>query len=47
MHEDLHRTTLDSPYAILWLDDASREVVAVGEFTSADSDNTIATFKRA
>jgi len=47
LHGDWHRTTVDHPYAIAWLDDASRFVLSCGEFQSATGENSIKTFKAA
>ena len=47
LHGDWHRTTLKRPHCILWEDDASRRVLAGGEFKNANSDNSIKTVKQA
>ena len=46
-HGDWHRTTEDHPYCILWEDDASRRILAGGEFRSANARNSSKTFKEA
>lgn len=47
LHADYHRTTENHPYCIFWLDDASRKILAAGEFDRATKENAIATFKLA
>jgi transposase InsO family protein len=47
IHGDSHRTTEDHPYAIIWMDDASRKILAGGEFPELTMDHAIATFKEA
>ena len=47
VHGDWHRTALDKPHAIVWLDDASRLALAGGEFPESSMDLTIETFKKA
>lgn len=47
VHGDWHRTTENHPYAIAWEDDASRKILAAGEFVDATSEHTIETFKEA
>jgi len=47
VHGDWHRTTEVHPYAIVWLDDASRFVLAGKEFDHATVENTIESFKEA
>jgi putative transposase len=47
LHGDWHRTTENSPHAILWLDDASRKLVSGGEYETADTPNTLTTFYQA
>jgi len=47
VHGDWHRTSLNHPHCILWLDDASRKIVSGGEFNSPSSENAIFTFKQA
>jgi putative transposase len=44
VHGDWHRTSEDHPYVILWLDDASRYILAGGEFPNENANNSIATF---
>jgi len=45
VHGDWHRTTEDHPHAIIWLDDASRYILAGGEFENATGENSIATIQ--
>ncbi len=45
LHGDWHRTTINHPYAIAWLDDASRCILSCGEFQSANGEKSIETFK--
>jgi len=47
LHGDWHRTTIDHPHAIAWLDDASRYILSSGEFQSATGKYSIETFKAA
>ncbi|HUV80837.1 MAG TPA: hypothetical protein VMW40_08495 [Candidatus Bathyarchaeia archaeon] len=47
IHGDWHRTTENHPYAIIWLDDASRMALAGGEFERATHVESIAQFKAA
>lgn len=47
VHGDWHRTTEDHPHAILWLDDASRFILAGGEFAEASMEHSIDTFQDA
>ena len=47
VHGDWHRTTENHPHAIIWLDDASRFILAGGEFQSATAESSIDTFKTA
>jgi putative transposase len=47
LHGDFHRTTDQHPHAILWLDDASRMVLAGGEFRSETTAVAISTLKDA
>ena len=47
VHGDFHRTTENHPYAIFWLDDASRKILAAGEFNEATTEHAIATFQQA
>lgn len=46
VHGDWHRTSVDHPYAIVWLDDASRYVIVGAEFSEATMEHSIDTFKR-
>ena len=45
VHGDWHRTTENDPYAIIWLDDASRFILAGGEFSEATAEHSIDTFQ--
>jgi len=47
VHGDWHRTTEEHPYAIVWLDDASRCALAGGEFQERSAVHTIETFQKA
>ena len=47
VHGDFHRRTENDPYAIAWLDDASRKIIAGGEFKDATAEHAINTFKEA
>jgi len=47
IHGDWHRTIEDRPHAILWLDDASRFILAGGEFSEATMKHSIDTFQDA
>jgi putative transposase len=47
VHGDWHRTTKDSPYAIVWLDDASRLALAGAEFPERSGEHSIETFQEA
>src|SRR3989338_4975316 len=44
IHADYHRTTEDSPHCIIWLDDASRKILAGGEFDSPNAAHALETF---
>jgi len=44
IHGDWHRKSIEHPYAILWLDDASRFILAGGEFKEATTEHSIQTF---
>ncbi len=46
-HGDWHRTTENHPYTIVWLDDASRLVLAGREFAESSADHSIETFQEA
>ena len=46
-HGDYHRTSDKHPYVILWLDDASRRILAGGEFAEATSKHTVETLREA
>ena len=43
IHGDWHQTTEAHPYVIAWQDDASRKVLAAGEFDAISTDNSILT----
>jgi putative transposase len=47
VHGDWHRTTVNHPNAIIWLDDASRMALAGGEFEQATHVESIEQFKEA
>jgi putative transposase len=47
VHGDWHRTTVNHPNAIIWLDDASRMALAGGEFEHATHVESIDQFKEA
>ena len=47
VHGDWHRTTENDPYAIIWLDDASRFILAGCEFSEATAEHSIDTFQDA
>lgn len=47
LHGDWHRTTEQHPHVILWEDDASRFVLAGGEFQSISAESSMATFLEA
>ena len=47
VHGDWHRRTEKDPYAIIWLDDATRKILACGEFSEATTDHSIETFRGA
>ena len=47
VHGDWHRTTEDHPHAILWQDDASRLLLAGGEFDARSGEMSIETFRQA
>ena len=47
LHGDYHRTSPDHPYVILWEDDASRMILAGGEFPESSTVHAIATLKEA
>ena len=47
LHGDWHRTTENHPYAIVWLDDASRKILSGGEFDKATAEHSIETFREA
>jgi putative transposase len=47
LHGDYHRTTDQHPYVILWEDDASRKVLAGGEFSENTAQHAIETLREA
>lgn len=47
IHGDWHRTSLNHPHAIIWLDDASRFILSGGEFIEATSEHSIETLQSA
>lgn len=47
LHGDFHRKREEHPHCILWLDDASRMILAGGEFSEATSEAAIATLEAA
>ncbi len=47
VHGDWHRTSVNHPHAIVWLDDASRFIMACDEYDSATAMHSIETFKGA
>ena len=47
VHADYHRTTEKHPHCILWIDDASRKILAGGEYKEATKEHAIATFEQA
>jgi len=46
IHGDWHRTSLDHPHAIVWMDDASRYIFLGGEFPEATAEHSIDTFQK-
>ena len=47
IHGDWHRRTENDPYAIIWIDDASRYILAGGEFDNATAEYSIETLRKA
>jgi len=47
VHGDWHRTTDDHPHVIVWLDDASRYVLAGREYPERNMDHSVETFQEA
>ena len=47
VHGDWHRRTENDPHAIIWLDDASRKILACGEFSEATTEHSIETLLEA
>lgn len=47
LHTDFHRTSLEHPHAILYEDDASRMIMAGGEFPEETADHAIAVLEEA
>ena len=46
IHGDWHRTSLDHPQVIVWMDDASRNILHGAEFSEATAEYTIDTFQK-
>ena len=47
IHGDWHRRSMDDPYAIVWLDDASRFILSGDEFGKATTEYSIQTLQEA
>ena len=47
VHSDWHRTSIDHPHVIVWLNDASRYALSGGEFPETTGEHSIATFQKA
>ena len=47
LHGDFHRSAFDKPQCILWEDDASRMILAGGEFSTENSAIAVATLREA
>ena len=47
LHGDWHRSDETKPYAIVWMDDASRKILGYGEFEKATTENSIQTLEMA
>ena len=47
LHGDWHRSGESKPYAIVWMDDASRKILAAGEYESATAEYSIRTLQNA
>ena len=47
LHGDWHRTSVNHPYCIIWLDDATRYILSGGEFSEATAEHSIETLSRA
>lgn len=47
VHGDVHRTSEDHPYCFVWLDDASRKILAGGEFEQKLEEHSIRTLQQA
>jgi transposase InsO family protein len=47
LHGDWHRSDETKPYAIVWMDDASRKILAGGEYESATAEYSISTLQNA
>ena len=45
MHGDWHRSDETKPYAIVWMDDASRKILGYGEFEKATREYRIKTLE--
>ena len=46
IHGDWHRTSVNHPHAIIWLDDSSRYAFIGAEFPEATADHSIETFQK-
>ena len=47
VHGDWHRTSIDHPYCIIWLDDASRFILSGGEFSESTAKHSVETLSKA
>jgi transposase InsO family protein len=47
VHGDWHRRSLDAPHVIVWIDDASRLILAGGEYDEETMENTIESMQKA
>ncbi len=47
VHGDWHRSDESKPYAIVWMDDASRKILGYGEFEKATTEHSIQTLEMA
>ena len=47
VHGDWHRTSLEHPHVIVWIDDASRLILAGGEYPEETMENTIESMQKA
>jgi transposase InsO family protein len=46
IHGDWHRSSIDKPHCIIWEDDASRKIIAGGEYDSPNAENSIKSLKQ-